>query len=104
MDVWEMTPDEKADVENMCNALARAADAGANADARDHAVMAYVEDTTTTTSGTRGRHSFARERGESFANKSDPEAALSRARRRARRSRAGDRRRELPPRRGLEKR
>ncbi|HEY1954960.1 MAG TPA: hypothetical protein VGH28_05095 [Polyangiaceae bacterium] len=71
MDVWEMTPDEKADVENMCNALAHA-DAGANADARDHAVMAYVEDTTTTTKWDAWRRSFARERGESFANKSDP--------------------------------
>jgi len=72
LDVWEMTPDEKGDVENLCGALAHAGDGGV--DARDHAVMSYVEDTTTTTKWDAWRRSFARERAESLANKSDPKA------------------------------
>lgn len=72
LDVFEMTPDEKQDVENLCAAGARAANADAgNADARDHAIMTWVEDNLTTTKWDAWRGSFARSRAELLSTKGD---------------------------------
>jgi hypothetical protein len=91
MNVFEMTPDEKADVENVCNAQSRApgvagrrpgADSDAQdaaAEARDRAMMQWVEDVLTTTTWDAWRRSFARERGDLLAQNKEP-SALFRAR------------------------
>lgn len=77
MSVFEMTPDEKGDVEAICNAASRspapAGDAG-NVDVRDHAMMQWIEDTLTTTKWDAWRKSFARERGDLVAKQQDPSA------------------------------
>jgi hypothetical protein len=81
LDVYEMTPDEKADVDNLCQAVVRAPGAGAaeggtarapNADVRDHAVMTWVEDNLTTTKWDGWRRRFARDRGALLATKGNP--------------------------------
>ncbi len=80
MSVFEMTPNEKSDVEAICNASSRAsgADAG-NVDVRDHAMMQWIEDTLTTTKWDAWRRSFARERVDLVA-KQAPATALFHAR------------------------
>ena len=80
MSIFEMTPDEKGDVEAVCNAASRApgADAG-NVDVRDHAMMQWIEDTLTTTKWDVWRKSFARERADLVARQQEP-AALFHAR------------------------
>ena len=71
--VFDMKPDEKADVENVCNGFARApgTDAG-NVDLRDRAMMQWVEDVITTTKWDGWRRSFARERADLLASKREP--------------------------------
>jgi hypothetical protein len=73
LSVFEMKPDEKADVENVCNGFSRApgSDAG-EPDLRDRAVMQWVEDVITTTKWDGWRRSFARERADLFQSKKDP--------------------------------
>ncbi len=86
MSVFDMKPDEKADVENVCNGFSRApgTDAGNVAgpaaggtaqtaiDLRDRAMMQWVEDVVTTTKWDGWRRSFARERADLFASKKEP--------------------------------
>lgn len=73
--VFEMTPDDKGDVEAICNASSRApgADAG-NADVRDHAMMQWIEDTITTTKWDAWRKSFAHDRADLVARQQEPSA------------------------------
>ncbi len=71
LQVFEMAPDEKADVTHLCGAGAHAGDAG-TPDARDHAIMTWAEDAITTTKWDRWRRAFARERAELLASKGDP--------------------------------
>jgi hypothetical protein len=79
LDVWELAPDEKADVQNLCNGETRApgADAGTS-DLRDHAVMTWAEDVITTLKWDAWRRSFARERGEVAMAKGNPSALFHR--------------------------
>jgi len=79
LDVYEMTPDEKADVESLCNADARApgADAG-TPELREHAVMTWAEDVITTTKWDAWRRGFARERREVLVAKGDPSGLFHR--------------------------
>jgi hypothetical protein len=82
MSVFEMTPDEKGDVEAICNASSRSTAQGAdaaNVDVRDHAMMQWIEDTLTTTKWDAWRKSFAHERVDLVARQQDP-AALFHAR------------------------
>ena len=75
MSIFEMTPDEKGDVEAICNASSRASGAdAANVDVRDHAMMQWIEDTLTTTKWDGWRKSFAHDRGELLARQQDPSA------------------------------
>ncbi|HEX4514841.1 MAG TPA: hypothetical protein VGH87_25420 [Polyangiaceae bacterium] len=80
MSVFEMTPDERGDVDAICNAASRspATDAG-NVDVRDHAMMQWIEDTLTTTKWDAWRKSFAHERGDLVTRQQAP-AALFHAR------------------------
>jgi hypothetical protein len=80
MAVFEMTPDEKGDVETICNANVRApgADAG-QVDQRDHAMMQWIEDALTTTKWDAWRRSFAHDRGDLITQGRDA-AALYHAR------------------------
>jgi hypothetical protein len=75
MSIFDLKPDEKGDVENICNARERApgADAG-NADLRDRAMMQWIEDVVTTTKWDAWRRSFARERGDLLAANKEPSA------------------------------
>ena len=77
MSAFEMTPDEKGDVEAICNASSRMTGAGAdagNVDVRDHAMMQWIEDTLTTTKWDAWRKSFARERADLLARQQEPSA------------------------------
>lgn len=77
MSVFELTPDEKGDIEAICNASSRSTaqgmDAG-NVDVRDHAMMQWIEDTLTTTKWDTWRRSFARERADLVAKQQAPSA------------------------------
>ncbi len=79
---FDMKPDEKSDVESVCNAN-RAVDAGSpdmrDPDVRDRVMMQWVEDVVTTTKWDGWRRSFARERGDLMASK-QPATALFHAR------------------------
>jgi hypothetical protein len=67
---YELVPDEKADVDALCNAVKHAGDAGA-ADERDRAAMAWATDMLTTPSWDAWRRAFARTRNELFNRKAD---------------------------------
>jgi hypothetical protein len=72
MSVFEMTPNEKDDVEAICNASSRSPGADAsNVDVRDHAMMQWIEDTLTTTKWDAWRKSFAHERVDLLARQQD---------------------------------
>jgi hypothetical protein len=75
MSVFEMTPDERGDIDSICNAASRAPgmDAG-NVDVRDHAMMQWIEDTLTTTKWDAWRRSFAHERADLLARQQEPSA------------------------------
>jgi len=72
LDAFTMIADEKADVDNLCNAYARATmpETG-DASARDHAAMQWVEDVLTTTHWDGWRRSFARLLRDAYADKAD---------------------------------
>ncbi len=73
LDAFVMTADEKGDVENLCNAYARApntTDAG-NVQLRDRAAMEWAEDTLTTTRWDAWRRSFARELRDAYGENVD---------------------------------
>jgi hypothetical protein len=71
---FEMKPDEKHDVDALCNATSHAPDAATNPELRDHFIMQWVEDSITTMKWDAWRRSFARERTALFTQKQDPSA------------------------------
>lgn len=69
---FAMTPDEKGDVDALCNAYTRApnVDAG-DVSLRDRAAMAWAEDALTTTRWDTWRRGFAHELADAYARKAD---------------------------------
>jgi len=73
LQVYEMKPDEKRDVESLCNMVTRAAGADASTpELREHAEMTWAEDVITTTKWDAWRRVFAHDRASIAAQSGDP--------------------------------
>jgi hypothetical protein len=68
---YELKPDEKADVDTLCHAMAHALDAGPLADEHDRVAMQWFTDRVTTTKWDAWRKTFARSRTDLYARKAD---------------------------------